>query len=77
MREISETDTPISRPGKETQKSTVSVENVCKQAEQIGVGQVFRLILEESKRIGFHPRPWARSIMYTHPDYKTRMLFTV
>lgn len=77
VREVTEEDTPIARPGRETQKSTATIEGVCKKADQKGVGQEFRLILEESRKLGLHMRPYVRSIMYTHPDHKTRMLFTV
>jgi hypothetical protein len=77
VREVTEEDTPIARLGRATQKSTATIEGVCKKANQKGVGQEFRLILEESQKLGLHMRPYVRSIMYTHPDHKTRMLFTV
>ena len=75
VREITEADTP--KPPEKPQKNAPSIENVCKIADQKGTGQEFRLILEEASRLGFYPRPYVRSIMYTHPDHKARMLFTV
>ena len=77
VREVTEEDTPIARPVRETQKSSITIEGVCKKADQKGVGQEFRLILEGSRKLGLHMRPYINSIMYTHPDHKTRMLFTV
>ena len=72
LREISEADTAKSKP----QKAAATEENVCALADQTGIGQEFRFILKESKKMGLHFRPYARSIMYTHPEHKTRMLFT-
>jgi Holliday junction resolvase-like predicted endonuclease len=77
VREISEADMPIAAAHKKPAKSAPSIEKACALADQTGVGPEFRLILEESRRLGLHQRPYALSIMYTHPDHKTRMLFTV
>jgi hypothetical protein len=46
-------------------------------ADQMGIGQEFRLIYDAATRIGLYPRLYPYSIMYTHPDHKNRMLFTV
>lgn len=77
VREISEADMPVTPPHKKPSKSAPSIEKTCALADQTGVGQEFRLILEESRRLGLHQRPYALSIMYAHPYHKTRMLFTV
>ena len=77
VREISEADVPMPGIKKKPQRSAADVEKVCALADQTGIGQEFRLILEESRKLGFHLRPYARSIMYSHPDHKVRMLFTV
>ena len=77
VREISEDDISRPEPKRRTQRRTADVEKVCVLADQNGIGQEFRYILEESKKVGFHFRPYARSIMFSHPDHKTRMLFTI
>jgi hypothetical protein len=77
VREISETDISTSRAKRKTQRSTADVEKVCALADQTGIGQEFRLIFGEARKLGLHFRPYARSIMYAHPDHKVRMLFTV
>jgi hypothetical protein len=77
VREITEADMPVSRPPKPPTKSTPSIEKACALADQTGVGQEFRLVLEESRKLGLHQRPYAFCIMYAHPEHKTRMLFTV
>jgi hypothetical protein len=77
VREISEADMPIDTGHKKPAKSAPSIEKACALADQTGVGQEFRYILEESIKLGLHQRPYALSIMYTHHDHKTRMLFTV
>lgn len=77
VREITEADIPTSRVNQKPRRTTADVEKTCALADRTGVGQEFRLILEESKKLGLHFRPYARSIMYAHPDHKTRMLFTV
>ena len=77
VREVMEADAPVTRTRKETQKTTFTEENICKDADKKGVGEEFRFILQEAKRIGFYPRLYSHSIMYTHPDHKNRMLFTV
>ena len=77
VREISEADITKTGTPKKSQRSAADVEKVCALADQTGVGQEFRYIFEESRKLGFHFRPYARSIMYTHPDHKVRMLFTV
>ena len=77
VREVSEADITKTERPKKYHRSAADVEKVCALADQNGIGQEFRYILEESRELGFHFRPYARSIMYTHPDHKTRMLFTV
>ena len=77
VREISEADNTSSRGKQKTPKSTADVEKTCALADRNGVGQEFRLVLDKSMKLGLHFRPYARSIMYAHPDHKTRMLLTV
>jgi hypothetical protein len=77
VREISEADIVPPTAKKKPARSAADVKKVCALADQTGVGEEFRLIFEEIKKLGLHYRPYARSIMYAHPDHKTRMLFTV
>jgi Holliday junction resolvase-like predicted endonuclease len=67
-RELSEVILPPAAP---------NVEIICKKADQAGVGKEFRAILEAAQRYGLHPRPYQQSIMYTPPNNRRRMLFTV
>jgi hypothetical protein len=77
IREITEADLPISKTSRETQRNKFTSEKICSQADHNGVGQEFRYVLAESSRLGLYPRLYPYSIMYTHPDHKSRMLFTV
>ena len=75
VREITEADAPgIKPPG---HRGEATLDSVCKKADQHGIGEEFRYIMDEAKKLGLHMRPYVRTIMYTHPDHKTRMLFTV
>jgi hypothetical protein len=77
VREITEADITTIETKKKTQRRTADVEKVCALADKNGVGEAFRFILAEARKLGLHFRPYVRSIMYTHPNQKTRMLFTV
>ncbi|MBE0411713.1 MAG: hypothetical protein IBX69_18455, partial [Anaerolineales bacterium] len=77
VREITEADITTIETKRKTERRTADVEKVCALADKNGVGQEFRYILAEARKLGLHFRPYVRSIMYTHPNQKTRMLFTV
>ena len=77
VREITEADAPIRKAHGPGPRGGATIDNVCKKADQHGIGEEFRYVLEESKKLGLHMRPYVRSIMYAHPEHKTRMLFTV
>ena len=64
-------------PNTGTRKSTATVQNVTSLAESKGVGDIFDRILSATKNLGFYPRPYKTSIMFTPPSNKTRMLFTI
>ena len=59
------------------ERSANSVEQICEMADTAGVGQDFRAILRAAEEIGLYPRPFKKSIMYTPPFRRNRMLFTV
>jgi len=73
VRELSEPDI---QPTPERQR-THSVEQICALADTAGVGESFRKILETANEVGLYPRPYRKSIMYTPPFQRNRMLFTV
>jgi hypothetical protein len=77
VREINEADLPSSKPHTGTEKNIFTLEKINAIADQNGIGQEFRLIYEAATRFGLYPRLYPYSIMYTHPDHKNRMLFTV
>ena len=72
-REVADAEGQI--PG--TRKSEATVQNVISLAHSKGVGDIFCKILTSSKDLGFCPRPYTTSIMFTPPSNKTRMLFTI
>jgi len=67
-----ETDTPPVR-----ERIMLTVEQIVEMANRAGVGNDFRAILEASKKHDLYPRPYKKSIMYTPPFKRNRMLFTV
>jgi len=54
-----------------------TVEDICARADEKGIGEQFRRILQAAQRHDLYPRPYTKSIMYTHPTNHSRMLFTV
>jgi hypothetical protein len=58
-------------------KYSPSLNNLCLQADKNGVGKQFRALLNAAKRHGLYPRTYRSSVMYTPPNNKARMLFTV
>lgn len=73
VRELSEPD----RKQQIKSKSTKSLEQICELADNAGVGESFREILSAARDLELYPRPYKKSIMYTHPSHRNRMLFTV
>lgn len=74
IRELTE---PETRPPTPEPKPLTTVEQICSKADQHGTGREFRAILEAAQKHNLYPRPYKRSIMYTAPANRTRMLFTV
>ena len=72
-REVTESEVKLT----ETKKKTVTVENVISLAQGIGVGAIFNKLLSVSSKLGFYPRAYKSSIMFTPPTNKSRMLFTI
>jgi len=77
VREICEADITTIETKAKTQRRTADVEKICVLADENSVGKEFRFILDEVKKMGLYARPYVSSIMYTHPNHKNRMLFTV
>lgn len=76
-RELHESGTAEIAPARATQGSTVTVEQICVLADQNGVGRSFRAIMRMAEEAGLYMRPYKKSIMYTPPANRNRMLFTV
>lgn len=74
VRELSEPEDGSPAPSK---KLHDTVEEICVKADRRGIGREFRAILEAARKHNLYPRPYKRSIMYTSPANRTRMLFTV
>lgn len=72
VRELTKPETMSGEP-----PTSRTVEQLCARAEQNGIGDEFRMILEAAREHGVFPRPYTGSIMYTPPSNHTRMLFTV
>jgi len=70
------TDLETSPPARSARPGP-TVEDICAQAEQAGIGREFRMILDVASKHNLYPRPYKRSIMYTPPSNRTRTLFTV
>jgi Holliday junction resolvase-like predicted endonuclease len=54
-----------------------SVENVLESSRKSAIYDEFQIFLDAAKKHNLHPRPYASSIMFTSPQNKSRMLFTV
>jgi len=76
VRELTEPEVEIDTPPPK-KRIMLTLEEVLKVADSTGVGEDFRAILEVSKKYGLYPRPYKKSIMYTPPFKRNRMLFTV
>jgi hypothetical protein len=60
-------------------RSTVSLSIICFDAFELsdGTGPEFDRILHVATSLGLYPRTWKTSIMYTSPENRATMLFTV
>lgn len=76
LRELTDADykTPA-KPGKKHQAP--SLDELCLKADHNGIGEQFRAIRSAAERHGLHSRPYPNSVMYSPPNNKTRMLFTI
>ncbi len=72
-RELTETE-PLLRTDETSQQATA--EEICLIADSQGIGKDFRSIKEAAEQLGLPVRPYKRSIMYTPPQNRNRMLFT-
>jgi hypothetical protein len=72
VRQLAETEVTVS-----PSKKTLGTDDILTLADGLEVGADFRAIHACAVRNGLYPRPYKRSIMYTPPSNKTRMLFTV
>jgi Holliday junction resolvase-like predicted endonuclease len=75
VRELTESDSETSAPSSRSGRRTI--EAVCRRADKAGIGEPFRRILQVAQEVDLYARPYEKSIMYTSPSMRTRMLFTV
>jgi len=54
-----------------------TVQAVCQRADEHGIGEPFQRILEGACRLGLHPRPHTKSIVYAPPQDGRRFLFSI
>jgi len=70
VRELTEAEAkPPSRP-------TLTLPEICARADQAGIGDDFRLILEAAQRHGLYARPWRNAVTYTPPSNRARALLS-
>ena len=74
VRELSEAETEVPDTRR---RGTLSIEEICRQADGAGIGDAFRRILEGAKQVGVYPVPWKECIRYAPPGDRRRCLFTV
>jgi Holliday junction resolvase-like predicted endonuclease len=74
VREITEA-APL--PEDDGERITRGNEEVQRAAEANGVGPMFAILFNAGKSVGLNPRPFKNSIMFTPPENKRRMLFTM
>ena len=76
IRELAESESILKVEGSSAETSS-TLETLCAQADGLGIGREFRLLLEAARQHNLYPRPYKGSVMYTPPSNRTRMLFTV
>ena len=54
-----------------------TVEALCQRADEHGIGEPFRRILEGARRLGLHPRPHKNTIVYAPPQDGRLFLFSI
>ena len=74
IRELTDSDTT---PIKEKSKKPVDIDAIFRLAEQNGVLEDFKRIHDVAIEMKLYPRPYKYSIMYTHPNNRNRVLFTL
>jgi hypothetical protein len=76
-REITEPDTSSVFKSSLAGDQMRNVEQMGSLADHNGIGPSFRAILKVAEQCGLYPRAYKRSIMYTPPKNRNRLLFTV
>lgn len=56
---------------------SISIDQLYQQADQEGIGKEFRALYEVAVKNKLYPRIYKHSIMYTPPNNRNRMLYTV
>ncbi len=74
LRELTEADEETVRVPDTTR---TSLDDLVAVARSNGIGSQVGQLLQAAETHGFYPRPYKRSIMFTPPNQRTRMLFTI
>jgi Holliday junction resolvase-like predicted endonuclease len=76
LRELTDADfQPQGKPKAKRQAPTL--DDLCDKADKRGIGEQFRALRAVAERHGLHCRTYPHSVMYSPPNNKTRMLYTV
>jgi len=76
LRELTDADfETLEKP--RTKRQAPSLDELCLKADKNGIGEQFRAIRAAAERHGLHSRSYPNSVMYSPPNNKTRMLFTI
>ena len=76
VRELTEDDTAANRKP-ERQKETRTPEELFALARELGYGDEFKAVYDTALEHGLYARVYRKSIMFTPPDRRNRMLFTI
>lgn len=75
LREL--TDADQAAPEQPVQSQRPKLDDLEAIATQHGVGEEFRTLVQAAQKHDIYPRPYKRSVMFTPPNKRTRMLFTI
>jgi hypothetical protein len=60
-----------------TGRAMLTVDDICVLADEAGLGRPFRTLRSAAERNGLYARPYKGCVMYTAPQNRSRLLFTV
>lgn len=75
LREL--TDADQAAPEQPVQAQHLRLDDLEALARQHGVGEEFQILVQAAQKHDIYPRPYKHSVMFTPPNKRTRMLFTI